>query len=82
MGSTNLNKDLVDSYYMMLKGLSQNNKLELIARLSESMKTVKKNKVDMSWEDLFGAWELDQPTDEFLEDLKQSRNFSRNREEI
>lgn len=77
MKSADINTSLVDSYYMLLKSLSPNNKLELIARLSKSMKTTKKTKEDTSWEALFGSWELDQPADEFVEELKKDRNFSR-----
>jgi hypothetical protein len=76
MKTADININLVDSYYTLLRSLSPNNKLELIARLSESMKTTKSKK-DTSWEELFGSWELDQSTDEFIEDLKKDRKFSR-----
>jgi hypothetical protein len=70
------NTNTVDSYYTLLKSLSPNNKLELIARLSKSMKSTKIKK-DTSWEDLFGAWELDETSDKFIEDLVNDRNFTR-----
>lgn len=76
MKTADININLVDSYYALLKSLSPNNKLELIARLSKSMKTTKSKK-DTSWEELFGSWELDQSTEEFIEDLKKDRNFGR-----
>jgi len=66
---------------MLLKSLSPDNKLELIARLSKSMKTTKKAK-DNSWKSLFGALVLDQSADEFVEELKKDRNFTRKREEL
>ena len=75
MKTTDININLVDSYYTLLKNLSPNNKLELIARLSNSMKTTKVKK-DTSWEALFGSWELDQSADEFIDELKKDRNFS------
>ena len=75
MKTTDININLVDSYYTLLKNLSPNNKLELIARLSNSMKTTKVKK-DTSWEELFGSWELDQSADEFIDELKKDRNFS------
>lgn len=77
MSTTDINTNLVDSYYTLLKSLSPDHKLELIARLSKSMKTTKKKKEDTSWEALFGSWELDQSADEFVEELKKDRNFSR-----
>nr|WP_294895859.1 hypothetical protein [uncultured Pedobacter sp.] len=77
MKAVDINTTLIDSYYTLLKSLSPNNKLELISRLSESMKTSKKVEKDTSWEELFGSWELDQSADEFVEELKKDRNFSR-----
>lgn len=79
MKTADINTSLIDSYFTLLKSLSPNNKLELIARLSKSMKTTKKEKEDTSWEALFGSWELDgnQTADEFVEELKKDRNFSR-----
>jgi len=67
---------LVDSYYVLLRNLSPDNKLELIARLSKSMKTTKKAK-DNSWKSLFGALILDQSADDFVAELKRDRKFSR-----
>ncbi len=76
MKTTDINLNLVDSYYTLLKSLSPDNKLELITRLSKSMKTTKVKK-DSSWEALFGSWELDQSADEFIDELKKDRKFGR-----
>lgn len=76
MNSADINSSLIDSYFSLLKNLSPNSKLELIARLSKSMKTTKKTK-DNSWKSLFGALVLDQSADEFIEELKKDRKFSR-----
>ena len=76
MRTADRNTNLIDSYFTLLKSLSPNNKLELIAKLSESMKTTRETK-DTSWKSLFGALELDQSADEFVEDLKKDREFSR-----
>jgi hypothetical protein len=76
MNTADINTDLVESYYVLLKNLSHDNKLELIARLSKSMTTPKKTK-DNSWKSLFGALILDQTIDEFVEELKKDRNFNR-----
>jgi len=76
MNSADINSPLIDSYFSLLKNLSPNSKLELIARLSKSMKTTKKTK-DNSWKSLFGALVLDQSADEFIEELKKDRKFSR-----
>lgn len=76
MKTADINTNLIDSYFTLLKSLSPNNKLELIAKLSKSMKTPTKSK-DMSWKSLFGALELEQSADDFVEDLKKDRKFSR-----
>ncbi|HEY5408705.1 MAG TPA: hypothetical protein VIJ92_16540 [Ginsengibacter sp.] len=76
MNSADINIALIDSYFSLLKSLSPNNKLELIARLSKSMKTAKKTK-DNSWKSLFGSLVLDQSADEFVEELKKDRKFIR-----
>ncbi len=76
MKTTEINTNLIDSYFTLLKSLSPNNKLELISRLSKSMKTTRKTK-DMSWKSLFGAMELDQSVDDFVKDLKNERKFTR-----
>ncbi len=76
MKTTDLNVNLIDSYFTLLKSLSPNNKLELIAKLSKSMKTTTKTE-DTSWKSLFGAFELDQSVDDFVADLKKDRKFSR-----
>jgi hypothetical protein len=70
------NADIIDSYFSLLKSLSPNNKLELIAKLSNSMKTTKMVK-DNSWKSLFGALKLDQSADDFVDELKADRKFSR-----
>lgn len=76
MKAADINTTLIDSYFTLLKSLSPNNKLELIAKLSKSLKTPKKEK-DNSWKSLFGALELDQSADDFIADLKRDRKFSR-----
>lgn len=76
MKAVDINNNLIDSYFDLLKSLSPNNKLELIARLSKSMKTNEQAK-DNSWKSLFGAFELEQTADEFVEELKEDRKFNR-----
>lgn len=76
MKATDINRHIIDSYYTLLKGLSPNHKLELIARLSKSMKTTREIKDD-SWKSLFGAWKLEQPAEDFIDELKNDRKFIR-----
>ena len=76
MKTADLNTSLIDSYFTLLKSLSANNKLELISKLSKSMKTQKKAN-DSSWKSLFGALEIEQSADDFVADLKKDRKFTR-----
>jgi hypothetical protein len=62
----------------MLKNLSFNNKLELITKLSNSMKTVKKANSN-SIKSLYGSLITDQSSDEFIDEMKKSRIFISNR---
>ncbi|MGC4231798.1 MAG: hypothetical protein QM594_02210 [Niabella sp.] len=82
MKTVDIDTNLIDSYYTLLKSLTPNNKLELIARLSKSMKTTKKKEKEISLESLYGSWESDQTADELIEELKNARNFTRKREEL
>ena len=82
MKTADVNTTLIDSYYTLLKSLSPNNKLELIARLSKSMKTTKKREEEVSLESLYGSWESEQTADELIAELKAARNFTGKREEL
>jgi hypothetical protein len=70
------NHSLINNYFMLLKSLSPNDKLELITKLSQSIKSkLKEKNSDKTWRSLFGALELEIPVDDFLTDLKKDRNF-------
>lgn len=81
MKNADININLVDSYYVLLKNLSPENKLELIYRLSKSMATAKQTK-DKTWKALFGSLALDQSVDEFIDELKKDRKFNRKEVEL
>lgn len=70
-------KNLGFDYFKLLNSLSPDIKLELIARLFRSLKS-EKNVTNVSWKNLYGALELDQPIDKFLVELKRDRKFTRN----
>lgn len=67
---------IINNYLMLLKSLRPNEKLELIARLSQSLKSKQKAEVDdTSWKSLFGAMKLESSVDDFINNLKQERSF-------
>lgn len=78
MKGTDLNINLIETYFGLLKNLSADSKLELIAKLSNSMKTTKRTKDD-SLKSLYGAFISKQSADEIINDLKQARTFNRKR---
>ena len=80
MKTADINATLIDNYFSFLKNLSVDNKLELIARLSKSMKTSKRTKKEVSLSSLYGWWESEQSADEIIAELKTARNFNHKRE--
>lgn len=79
MKTADIDTKLIDSYFTLLKSLSPDNKLELIARLSESMKTTERKEKEISLDALYGSWASDQTAYELIAELKAARNFSRKR---
>ena len=71
--------NLIDSYLGLLRSLSPENRLELISKLSDSLKGSKKP-TGKSISDLYGAFISKKSADEILSDLKASRSFNRKTE--
>ena len=80
MKTTDLNFNLVDSYLGLLKSLSPDSRLELIAKLSASLKGSKKPS-NKSLSELYGAFKSKKTADQIIADLKKSRNFDRTTEQ-
>jgi hypothetical protein len=76
MKTADLKFNLIDSYLGLLNNLSSDNKLELISKLSDSLKSSKKP-TEKSVNDLYGAFIFDKSTEEMITELKKSRNFNR-----
>ncbi|MCF6356715.1 MAG: hypothetical protein L3J54_02815 [Draconibacterium sp.] len=71
------NINIADNFWGMIKGLSVDVRLELISRLSNSLKSEKVIDKSDSWESLFGAFESEQSADEIIEDIRKSRYSNR-----
>jgi hypothetical protein len=85
MKAANLKFNLIDSYLGLLENLSPDNKLELISKLSDSLKSSKKQtrkNTDRSLDDLCGAFIFDKSSDDLISELKKSRNFTRKIKEL
>lgn len=80
MKTADINSTLIDTYFSLLRNLSSDSKLELITRLSQSMKTSKRKSKKVSLDSLYGSWNSEQSADEIIAELKNARNFNRERE--
>ena len=67
---------LIDNYYGLLRSLSKENKLRLIARLSNSLieeEVQNKNVIDR----FFGKFKSDKSAEEIIKEISESRTFNR-----
>ena len=68
-------KNIVESYSNLFEGLSSINKLELIERLSKSLKLGSKSK-ERNFYKSFGAFASEKTAEDIVKEIKSNRNFS------
>ena len=66
-------KHILENYSKLFEGLSAMNKIELIERLSKSLK-VKETKRNTFYKS-FGAFASDKSAEEIMSEIKENRNF-------
>jgi hypothetical protein len=76
MKAIDIDKTLVDGYLRMLENLSQVNKLDLIAKLTLSIKADKRSDKKAFYK-AFGAWQSKKSAEEIIADIEGSKKFSR-----
>ena len=81
MKAGELNNKLVEGYLKLLENLTPLTKLELISKLSVSVSTDLK-KTNKTFKKSFGAWESSETADELVEQLYNSRTFTRQTESL
>lgn len=81
MKTTDINTSLIEGYLKMLDNLSPSNKLYLISKLTQSVKTDLTDKKS-SFYQAFGAWESSKTADEIIKEIKESRTFNREIEQL
>lgn len=81
MKAIDINTTLIEGYLRLLDNLSPSNKLDLISKLTLSVKTDVTDK-KKSFYKAFGAWESKQPADEIINDMRNSRTFNRQIEQF
>ena len=72
---------VAESYFESLRNLSADTKLDLISKLSQSLKKEDVKPVN-SLESLFGAYVSDETADEIIADIRASRLFTHNIEPL
>jgi hypothetical protein len=73
--------NLADYYFSFLKNLNADSKLDLISKLSQSLKN--HNTVsETPLQSLFGAYKSEETSDEIIAELRASRVFNRNTEPL
>lgn len=70
------NKNIVDTYSKLFEGLDSFTKLELIERLSKSLKK-EKNSKDKIFFESFGAFPEDKAAEEIIDVIKDSRKYKK-----
>lgn len=76
MKSIDLNTRIIDSYIELLKNLSITAKLDLISKLTQSLKKNFKNN-ENSFEKAFGAWDSNDNAEKLIKSLRASRYAKR-----
>jgi len=81
MKALDINTTLIEGYLKMLDNLSPSNKLDLISKLTMSVKTDITDRKKYFYK-AFGAWESKESADEIITTIRNSRNFNRKIEEL
>jgi hypothetical protein len=76
-----INNNIIDSYLALLKNLSPGAKLDLISRLTQSLKSDIKPDVNQ-FASSFGAWQGSESAEEIIARIRNSRTFNRQIEEL
>ena len=76
MTSTETNTTIINGYVGLLENLSTDNKLDLISKLTASVKTDLSNKKN-TFKKSFGAFVSEKTAEEIIEEIRNSRLLSR-----
>ncbi|MFZ1256176.1 MAG: hypothetical protein WAR77_07465 [Saprospiraceae bacterium] len=81
MKTIDVDTTLIEGYSKMLDNLSPGNKLDLISKLTLSVKTDITDR-KKSFYKAFGAWKSKQSADNIIKDIRNSRTFNRQTEQF
>lgn len=81
MKSVDINTAIIEGYLRLLDNLSPSSKLDLISKLTASVKSDITNKKN-SFKKAFGAFQSEKSADEIINEIRSSRTFTRQIEDI
>jgi hypothetical protein len=81
MKAVDINITLIEGYLRLLDNLSPDSKLDLISKLSLSVKTDISDKKNTFYK-AFGAWDSKQSAEQIINVIKNSRTFNREIEKL
>ncbi len=81
MKTADTNTTLTEGYLQLLENLSPSNKLDLISKLTASVKSDITNKKS-SFKKAFGAFQSEKNADEIINEIRSSRTFTRQIEDV
>jgi hypothetical protein len=73
---TAINTHILNAYMTFLETLSPGTKLDIISKLTQSLKSEVKSK-DNLFESSFGAWAGNESAEEIVKGIRDSRSFNR-----
>ncbi len=81
MKNTDINTTIIESYLQLLNNLSSDIKLDLIAKLTQSVKSDMKSKKN-AFKKAFGGFTSKKSAEEIINEIHSSRNFNRQIESL
>jgi hypothetical protein len=75
--NTSNNTVVLDNYLGLLKGLSRENKIKLVAELTREIAEETDKKGEEVIDKFFGAFKSSKAADEMIAEIRASRNFNR-----
>ena len=72
---------IADYYFGFLKNLNSDSKLDLISKLSQSLKNTEVSP-ETSLQSLFGAYKSEESAEDIIHEIRQSKIFNRNTESL